>query len=195
MTNTAWLREEIYKQIVLDVTAGFDNRQRIIDMAVEEMSDSESNLNWLEAEIGKLTDEAFALHFEHQEQWHYSTDCDRLDEVFAELDRNGIVARQHFTCCQTCGHTEIQNEVKETETFRPVRGYVFYHWQDTERVVSQGYLYLAYGSVSGNESDTLAVAKDIVAALERANFRVKWESSIRQRILINNVQWLRRRVK
>ena len=121
-------------------------------------------------------------------------DNDRLDEAFAELDRHGIVARQNFTCCQTCGHTEISYEIIEAEQHRPVRGYVFFHWQDTESAVRSGYLYLAYGSVSGKESESLVIAQEVVAALRRAGLDVDWDGSVRTRICIRDIEWQRRRL-
>ncbi|MEM9952075.1 MAG: hypothetical protein AAF846_10765 [Chloroflexota bacterium] len=184
---------ELRDVIDLDVKAGYDSREQIIANAID-MLMGEYSHEWLEEQATQLTDDALRLHMEDQVLWKHSTDCDKLDEAFAELDRHGIVARQHFTCCQTCGHSEISDEIKATQQYRPVRGYVFFHWQDTESAVQSEYLYLAYGAVNGKESASEWVASEVVAALQRAGLEAEWNGSVRSRICIRNLVWQRRRV-
>ena len=145
-------------------------------------------------EAAKITDELLHLHYEDQRTWTHETDCDKLDEAFAELDRKGIVARQNFTCCQTCGHTEIGYEIDDALEYRPVRGYVFFHKQDTEHVVETDRLYLAYGSVEGKEDDSIEIGHEVVAVLRRAGLSVEWNGMIQKRICIKNIHWQRRRL-
>ncbi|MDQ7027115.1 MAG: hypothetical protein Q9P01_21875 [Anaerolineae bacterium] len=132
--------------------------------------------------------------YEAQKTWTHETDCDKLDEVFAELDRQGIVARQNFTCCQTCGHTEIGYEIDDAMEYRVVRGYVFFHQQDTEHVIATDKLYLAYGSVDGKEEDSVDIGYEVLAALRRARLSVDWNGMIHKRICIQDIQWQRRRL-
>ena len=47
-----------------------------------------------------------------------------LNLAFEELEDQGITARMDFTCCGTCGSTEIWSEIEDdSET----KGYVFFH--------------------------------------------------------------------
>ena len=46
-----------------------------------------------------------------QATWPAETDCDRLDKAFADLEQHGIVARQNFSDCGTCGVAEIPAEI------------------------------------------------------------------------------------
>lgn len=184
---------ELRDVITLDVTAGYETRAQIIASAIDMLMGDYSH-EWLDEQATRLTDEALARHKAEQALWKHSTDCDKLDEAFAELDRHGIVARQHFTCCQTCGHSEINAEIKATRVHRPVRGYVFFHWQDTESVVKNGYLYLAYGAVNGKERDSQWIASDIITALQRAGLEAEWKGSVRSRICIRDFVWQRRRI-
>ena len=94
------------------------------------------------------------------EQGPSPTDHDRLDDAFFTLDEAGIVARQDFTCCASCGHHEIWEEIGA----EPARGYVFFHWQDTETAARGDGLYLAYGSTSEGDEASVAVGREIVAA-------------------------------
>lgn len=51
------------------------------------------------------------------------------------------MARQNFTCCQTCGLAEIDDEIEVVRAEgRPVRGYAFFHQQDTAGAVEGGSL-------------------------------------------------------
>jgi uncharacterized protein DUF6891 len=184
---------ELQEVISIDIRAGYDEREQIIESAVDFLL-GDYNPEWLEDEATLLTDGFLARHMAEQKTWTYETDCDRLDEAFSELDRHGIVARQNFTCCQTCGHTEINTEIAKTQQHRPVRGYVFFHWQDTESAVRNGYLYLAYGSVSGKEHESEYVAQEVMAALRRAGLEADWNDSVRTRICIRNIEWQRRRI-
>src|SRR5215208_3419617 len=47
-----------------------------------------------------------------QKRWPTMTDCDRLDAAFLELEASGIVARQNFWCCGTCGLAAIGDEIE-----------------------------------------------------------------------------------
>ena len=63
------------------------------------------------AEVERVTAELLAAHRAEQAGWESPTDCDRLDEAFATLNRLGIVARQDFSCCTPCGHKDIWQEI------------------------------------------------------------------------------------
>ncbi|XBH20376.1 hypothetical protein V5R04_08955 [Jonesiaceae bacterium BS-20] len=55
--------------------------------------------------------------------------------AFAELAEIGVVARENFTCCGTCGSTEIWNEHDES---RQWRGYLYYHSQVADAISACG---------------------------------------------------------
>lgn len=128
-----------------------------------------------------------------QASWPTPTDCDRLDAAFAALEQGGIVCRQHFSCCGTCGAAEIWDEI---DTARgaglDVRGYAFYHVQDTEAAVEGYGLYLNYGAVEDDEAPALAIAHEIVTTLEQHGLRVHWDGQWSRRISIS-LDWKRRR--
>ncbi len=120
------------------------------------------------------------------------TDCDRLDEAFAALNRQGIVARQDFSCCNKCGFTEIWGEVEE-EKHRPVEGYVFYHLQGTELAIESGRLLMAYGCVEDDPVAFHQVANKIVAELRRVGLNASWRGTAGDPILVEGMTWRRRR--
>jgi hypothetical protein len=114
------------------------------------------------------------------------TDCDRLTEAFAAISRGGIVAREHFACCQNCGTTEIWAEAGPED-----RGYVFFHMQDTE-TAGDGVLYLAYGSRSNDPDDTVAIGREVIEALEAHGFQTSWDGSAKTRLRITDLEWRKR---
>lgn len=188
------LNTALHDHITLSVKMGFDDRANIIEAAVDYLRDEYDDVHELRRLAARLTDSALARHTAEQRTWTHETDCDKLDEAFAELDRNGIVARQHFTCCQTCGHTEIGYEIGKATVHRTVRGYVFFHAQDTESVIETDKLYLAYGTPNDNADDAVQIAHEVVATLRRYGLSVEWNGLIQKRICIKNIHWQRRRL-
>jgi hypothetical protein len=174
------------------VAMGFEDAGTIHGLALDTLEDA-CAFDVLEPYLGQLTRELLAKHRTAQESWPAETDCDRLDFAFLMLEEaHGIVARHNFTCCQTCGHSEIWGEVRAAQAQGPVTGYVFYHEQDTERAVEGGHLYLAYGAVDDDDAATRDVARRIVQTLEEAGLPVEWNGDPRQRIRVA-LDWKRRR--
>ena len=137
------------------VKEGFEDEEAIIQALTDQCED-EYNRNDLRPHIARITRELLQEHLHAQADWPASTDCDKLDTAFDRLEQQGIVARQNFTCCQNCGHTEIDDEITKALNVREVKGYVFYHMQDTENAAEDGLLYLAYGSLTGEDEDFIS---------------------------------------
>jgi len=130
----------------------------------------------------------FAAHLDAQAGWPARTDSDRLTEAFHALDLAGIVAREDFACCQSCGNSEIGDEVGNGTA---ARGYVFYHGQDAERAAQGGTLWLAYGSFE-KRIDAAQVGEEVVAALRGEGLEVDWTGAAAQRIHVR-LRWAKRR--
>lgn len=184
---------KLQEQISLDVMMGYKTRAEMIDEARTHMP-ADYTPEWADEKASALVDALLQAHYDDQRLWTAPTDCDLLDEAFAELDRNGIVARQHFTCCQSCGHSEINAVIKQVQAERVVQGYVFFHQQDTHSAIENGYFYLAYGSVSGKERASERIANLALDTLLRAGLNATWNGWVRSRICINDVDWQRRRI-
>lgn len=184
----AWLRDSIRR----DVATGFYDEDAILVQAVASFEE-EFDPPVLRREAQQLLREALAEHREAERDWPERTDCDRLDDAFAALEARGIVSRQHFTCCGTCGSSEIWDEIDAVQQAgRSMRGYAFYHAQDTESAAEGGGLYLNYGACAEGEEAALAIAKDIVTHLEAHGLRTEWDGSWGQRIGVS-LDWKRRR--
>ncbi len=173
------------------VSEGFASKDEIIEWALDYFEDP-PDFDALEAYVVQRTREALAAHCEAQKSWPQETDCDRLDFAFLVLqEEHGIVARQHFTCCQTDGHNDIWIEIREAQQRSPVAGYVFYHQQDTENAVQHGELFLAFGAVKEGDAAACEVGRRIVQVLQDADLSVEWSGSPCERPMVK-LNWQKR---
>lgn len=103
-----------------------------------------------------------------------------LSKAFQEMRKNGLVAKQNFTCCQSCGSSEGWEEVKKEGKL----GLVFYTHQDKENK-KKGYLYLSYsGWDEAGRRGTKEVGESIVRILLEYGLGVEWNGSIDTRIKV-----------
>lgn len=170
---------------------GFLSEGEIVHWVVEALDDEYPDTN-TEDIVNKALDASITEFQLEQATWPSETDCDRLDAVFAELDDRGLVARQNFSCCQNCGHGEMLAEMEEQASTHPVRGYVFYHMQDTERAADGDGLYLAYGDESEEPDRHAQIGREISEALINAGFTPRWNGTAAQRIFVP-IEWRKRR--
>lgn len=173
------------------VAAGFESIDEIKAALPEHFAGSDAAEGVDEVELAALaarvTDEAASAHLLAQATWPLETDCDRLDRAFAALEARRIVARQNFTCCRTCGHAEIGDEMAATS-----RGYTFFHMQDTDDAVDGSGLYLAFGATTAEPEAEVAIGREVTAALRAEGLAVEWEETNRARIFVT-IDWKRRR--
>ncbi|HYH63496.1 MAG TPA: hypothetical protein VD866_02250 [Urbifossiella sp.] len=176
-----------------DVAGGFRDVSGIAAAAVEAVAVDGIDPEALEPVAEELVREVLSDFYRAQTEWPDRTDCDRLDEAFAELEDRGILCRQDFSCCGTCGAGEIWDEINAaTDAGKPVRGYAFYHMQDTESAVEGCGLYLAYGATDAGEDAALSVGRELVEVLSAHNLTTRWDGSWKTRIKVN-LDWKRRR--
>lgn len=175
-----------------DVEIGLEPHDEIVGMAVEVLADehgcSEDDLRPL---AERMLPEIVRECRREQESWPAITECDRLDAAFADLNWSGIVCRRHFTCCSSCGHKEIWEEIEaERSRERDVRGYAFYHVQSTDTAVEGGGLWLNHASVHGRNED-LQIAEEIVGSLRDHGLDVDWPEDAEKSIHVK-MDWKRR---
>jgi hypothetical protein len=184
--------EDLRAFIAERIREGFESAHEIVASAQDWACDEYSREDLL-PEIRRLTAELLAAHQAEQAGWGPTTDCDRLDQAFAALNRQGIVARQDFSCCNNCGFSEIWDEIEEAEKQQAVDGYVFYHLQSTERVIKTGQLLMAYGCLEDDPKALQRVAKKIVEELRSVGLRASWGGTAGHPIVVEGVVWRRRR--
>jgi hypothetical protein len=183
--------EELAAYMTRDIASGFYDAEQIVSLAADVMGDEFPD-GGAEREARRMLPELIARHRAAESSWPAQTDCDRLDAAFAALEGHGIVCRQNFSCCGTCGAAEIGDEMDAADQAGlPVRGYAFYHQQDTGNAVDGSGLYLNYGSTEPGEEAAMAVAGQIVRELEAHGLTTRWNGTWEQRIGIM-LDWKRR---
>lgn len=175
-----------------EVAGGFYDDDAVLRNAVE-VHEGEIEPALLRSEAQRLLRITLAEHRLAQSGWPTHTDCDRLDAAFEALETSGIVSRQNFTCCGTCGVAEIGAEIEDAEAAgQIVRGYTFYHAQDTEAAVDGGGLYLNYGAVEDDPNAARAIGRAIAAELTAHGLEASWDGDLKRRIAVT-LSWQRRR--
>jgi hypothetical protein len=184
--------EDLRAFVAYRVREGFESAHEIVENATD-FAFERHECDDLRPEIKRIMAELLAAQRAEQAQWEGSTGCDRLDQAFAALNRQGIVARQNFSCCNNCGFTEIWDEVEQAEKHGPVEGYVFYHFQCNEQAIESGQLLMAYGCVEDDPVAFSRVANKIVAELRQAGLNASWQGTAGHPIVVEGLTWRRRR--
>lgn len=70
-----------------------------------------------------------------------------------------------------------------------VRGYLWVHRQDLERVVLSGDLPVGFGAMSGQDTNDTEVARTAAEAFRTAGLTVEWDGSPSARILVSPFAW------
>lgn len=176
-----------------EVAGGFCDDDVVLRNAVE-VYDDKVAADVLRDHAQAFLREALRDHRAAQDRWPDETDCDRLDAAFDALEAQGIVARQNFACCDTCGATDIAEEMAEIEADGiTVRGYAYFHAQDTDAAVDGEMLYLSYGAVDDDDdASSLAIGRLVAGELARHGLEILWSGAIDQRIGVA-IDWKRRR--
>lgn len=184
--------KEIDYYVQRDVAGGFRTRDDIITSATEVLAD-DFDPELIKPLVVERTDFHFTQLRDQETRWPAVTDCDRLDRAFVALENRGVVCRQDFTCCGTCGVAEIGDEIeKARKDGSLVRGYAFYHTQDTESAVEGHGVYLNYGATTEGELAAVRIGHEICDALRAEGLTPDWDGSIKVRIKVP-MDWKRRR--
>jgi hypothetical protein len=194
---TAVLRQEdfddLHEFITTQIAAGYVATPDILDDAAELFAEVVPDRAALRDAASVIAGRAVQAHFEEQATWPATTDCDRLDAAFAELVGAGIVARQHFSCCGTCGAEEIRTELQQAKKAGlAVRGFTFFHTQDTAHAIAGDLLYLSYGTANTDKAAAIAIGHEVVATLDRHGLCPQWNGKPAHRIALP-LHWQRRR--
>ena len=172
------------------VRGGYESRSEIISSVQDVIRP-----NYLtHRDIVKIVDKQIKILLKEQASWPAVTDYDRLHLTMLELDQKGIVAREDFSCCGTCGAAEIWDEIDEARSNGlNVRGYVFFHQQGTESAVDGGSINFSYGSAveDASEADKVAIGQELADAIRSAGLNVDWDGQLSMCVMVD-VDWKRR---
>lgn len=110
----------------------------------------------------------------------------KLNKLFAELRKQSIEARQAFSCCNTCGASEMERML----ILNPDRiGYAFYHAQNAASLHEEQGTYIAYGAASRSTtaSSAAVIARTIVRTAHSVGLFTRWDGDVATKIYVSEV--------
>ncbi|QYM76559.1 DUF6891 domain-containing protein [Leucobacter luti] len=130
-----------------------------------------------------------------------------LAPAFAALGEIGVLAREAFPCCGSCGDAEIGAARDDSRVWR---GYLFFDTQDAGNIAWDGDTHVSYGAfldayVTGDEWESLPEAAqesryaefvtallldEVFPVLERHGVTVTWNRDLATRVLLSGVALL-----
>lgn len=177
------------EQRVREVLAGgFASRAELAEVA-EEYLVTRDRRPVSREQARALADRLWLERVAEQAAWQGETDPERLTRAFTALQDAGITARENFTCCRSCGRSEIGGEGAPD-----ARGFVYFHTQCTDSAAAGHGVTLFYGGFDGSSETTAATGHEIVAALAAVGLRAEWDGDPDRAITVTPLDWRRRLV-
>lgn len=181
-------RERLEKRVREVLVGGYASRAELAELA-EEYLVTRDRRPVSREQAQALADRLWLERVAEQAKWQGETDPERLTRAFTALREAGITARENFTCCRSCGQSEIGGEGEPD-----ARGYVYFHTQCTDSAAAGHGLMLLYGGFDGSSETTTAIGHEVVAALEAAGLHAEWDRDPGRAITVTPLAWRRRLV-
>ncbi|TWF90950.1 DUF6891 domain-containing protein [Kitasatospora viridis] len=181
-------RGELEARLRAELAVGYTTRAQLAELA-EEYPATADRRPLSRAQAVALADRLWLERVAAQSEWQGGTDPERLTRAFTALQDSGITAREHFTCCHSCGQAEIGGAGEPD-----ARGFVYFHTQSTDHAAAGHGLTLHYGGFDGTEATTAAIGHEVVAALATAGLPADWDGDPGRSITVTPLDWRRRLV-
>ncbi|MFE9975747.1 DUF6891 domain-containing protein [Streptomyces hirsutus] len=179
-------RAELEKRVREVLAGGYASRAELAELAEEYLVTGERRPVSRE-QAQALADRLWLERVAEQSAWQGETEPERLTRAFTTLQEAGVTARENFTCCRSCGQSEIGGE-----SGPDVRGFVYFHTQCTESAAAGRGLTLLYGGFDGSSETTAAIGHEVVAALEAVGLHAEWDHDPGRTITVTPLDWRRR---
>ena len=180
---------DILQQLRISIRSGFYNKEEIFTNIEDYLYEIPFDQDWTKKQI----DSAYAVQLKEQTTWPTVTDFDRLVQAFDLLNSSGIIALHNAGMTKQDGegdgeeiHDDLLKEGIET------KGFCYYHWQDVERVVDDGHLFIGFGDFKNSDKEALEIGKQVATTLENKGFKLNWDRTVETRIEITNINWQKR---
>ncbi|POX45682.1 DUF6891 domain-containing protein [Streptomyces sp. Ru72] len=181
-------REQLEERVREVLIGGYASRAELAELAEEHLVTRDRRPVSRE-QAQALVDRLWLERVAEQATWQGETDPERLTRAFTALREAGITARENFTCCRSCGQSEIGGEGEPD-----ARGYVYFHSQCTDSAAAGRGLMLLYGGFDGSSETTAAIGHEVVAALKAAGLHAEWDHDPGRAITVTPLDWRRRLV-
>jgi hypothetical protein len=124
--------------------------------------------------------------------WPDTTDCDRLDHAFEELNARGVIALHNAGYTMSDGIGDVSQVLHERGR-KGIKGYCFYHGQDVERAVAGGGLMVAFGDLDDDKTKKAEIGRLVKDVLQESGLAVEWNGDPETRLNVPGLAWKRRR--
>ncbi|MCX5208051.1 hypothetical protein OG689_01750 [Kitasatospora sp. NBC_00240] len=181
-------REELERRVREVLAGGYASRAQLAELA-EEYLVTKDRRPVSREQAHALADRMWLQRVAEQTDWQGETDPERLTRAFTALQASGLTAREHFTCCRSCGQAEIGGEGGPD-----ARGFVYFHTQCTDSAAAGHGLTLLYGGFDGTTETTASIGREVVAALAAVGLRTDWDGDPGSAITVTPLDWRRRLV-
>jgi hypothetical protein len=188
--DAAPLSREAIESIHRLVWSGFYSADEILPVIAEEMYELDDAATLV---AGKEIARQFDEKAHAEKTWTGRITCDRLDSLFEDLNKSGIIALQNAGYTVSDGISEMTERYEELGGEKSgIVGYCLYHGQDLERAVDGKGLLLTFGDIRGDDEKGLKVGETIRDKAVEQGFKVEWDGSIATRIQLAPFEWQRR---
>lgn len=178
------VEDEVRERAVTLLAPGFNTEREVLDIVCDDVEEE----HWRGAR-DVVFEESLRL-LKRARRWPADEPKDhlRVEAAFDELAADGFVPRMNFTCCNQCGFTEIGDEREGSEW-----AFVFFHEQDTERLVDEpALLYLSFGAFDNTSEGDARAGAAVAEAMRRQGLEVDWDGNPEARIVLRDVRWRKR---
>ncbi|MFJ8015569.1 DUF6891 domain-containing protein [Streptomyces sp. NPDC096339] len=179
-------RAELEEHVREVLVGGYSSRSELAELAEEYLVTGDRRPVTRE-QAEALADRLWLERVAEQAGWRGETDPERLTRAFTALEETGITARENFTCCRSCGQSEIGGEGAPD-----ARGFVYFHTQCTDSAAAGHGLMLFYGGFDGSSETTVAIGHEVVVALEAVGLHTEWNGDPGRAITVTHLAWRRR---
>lgn len=208
-------RDELGAFIRSHLVAGFWDYDELLETTHEWIEDSGV---LTAAEATEVLDAQWQRRLAEQATWPDTGDFGKLQDAFAALESEGILARMCFSCCTTCATHDIDDERSpnpDPDDWYRYRewAYTYFHEQDAMRLADpEPTLYLGFSSFRAHpalpqelveaaaagddaaqaevvERTETMVGERIVELAEQFGLSTSWSGSPSDRIEIHLSQW------
>ncbi|WP_197035066.1 MULTISPECIES: PLD nuclease N-terminal domain-containing protein [unclassified Mycobacterium] len=215
MTGTGTQHEELADLVREQLVCGFWAYDDVRESVLSQI-DGDSDIT-ADAAID-LLDSMWDQRIAEQQSWPDTGDFGRLQQMFAQLEAEGILGRMCFMCCNNCAFDAIDDERTPTDDAGadyPYRewAYVYFHAQDADRLgTPDPLLYLAFSTWTHHsrlpkelvdaagrgdgaarresvERSEVLLGEQIVAAATRCGLTAQWSGSRHERIALQIHDW------
>lgn len=179
---------------MLDVAIGLDDEGTLREKESDRLSSGEFPLAYPDdptptlEEAHARIDEVIRVHDEAVRE--PSDDVAAfISTILTLMDGAGIVTSLSGFDAQESADDAHAAAVEMQRGGSPVRGYLYVHQQDLERVVFTGQLMVGFGSMSGDDGDAAEVARTAQTVYRAAGLPVEWDGTPGRRLSLSPFQW------